>query len=344
MSQVVRYGEAVTATTGMEAIRMREHLKFRSGTTECDAWHYPGANGACVVMAGGFAVTKEPGTDVFAARFHAAGFSVLAFDYRRTGGSGGRSRQVLRVREQLADWHAAIAAARHLPEVDPAKVALWSFSVSAGHLFPVAAGDSQVAAVIAQTPNADGPAATRNALRFQQPQALLRVAGIGLLDMLGALARRPPRLLPLVGAPGEVAMLTTPDSADTTRALDPDGRYPDWQQTVAARSALRIGSYRPGRYSAQVRCPLLVVVADQDQTALPEPGLRTARRAPRGELLRLPGNHYAAFLTAHEPAVAAELAFLRRVLLDTHPAVRAEAGDASPVRTQPTATRPRPRR
>jgi len=321
---------------GWFTLGMREHLSFRSGSIECDAWHYPGTNGACVVMAGGFAVTKEPGTDVFAARFHAAGYSVLAFDYRRTGGSGGRPRQVLRVREQLADWHAAIHTARLLPGVDPARIALWSFSVSAGHLFPVAARDRQLAAVIAQTPNADGPAATRNALRFQQPRALLRVVRTGLLDVLGSLAGRPPRLLPLVGAPGEVAMLTTPDSADTTRALDPDGRYPDWQQTVAARSALRIGSYRPGRYAAKVRCPVLVVAADQDQTALAKPGVQAAHRAPQGELLRLPGNHYAPFLAAHEQAVVAELAFLRRVLLNTHPTLPSEVSDATGTPTQPT--------
>lgn len=36
-------------------------------------------------MAGGFAVTKEPGTDRFATRFADAGFGVLAFDYRGLG-------------------------------------------------------------------------------------------------------------------------------------------------------------------------------------------------------------------------------------------------------------------
>jgi alpha-beta hydrolase superfamily lysophospholipase len=68
----------------------REKARFASEGTECAAWHYPGTNGACVVMAGGGAVTKEPGTDPFAKRFHEAGFSVLAFDYRRLGESGGR--------------------------------------------------------------------------------------------------------------------------------------------------------------------------------------------------------------------------------------------------------------
>jgi uncharacterized protein len=31
----------------------REKVHFTSGATSCAAWHYPGANGACVVMAGG---------------------------------------------------------------------------------------------------------------------------------------------------------------------------------------------------------------------------------------------------------------------------------------------------
>ncbi len=318
----------------------RQHLAFRSGGTECAAWHYPGTNGACVVMAGGFAVTMGPGTDRFAARFHDAGYTVLAFDYRRTGRSGGQPRQVLRVREQLADWHAAIDTARRLPGVDPSRIALWSFSVSAGHLFPVAARDGQLAAVIAQTPNADGPAATRNALRYQRPGAALRVAATGLLDALGALAGHPPRLLPLVGKPGEVVMLTTPDSAETQTALDPDGRYPDWQQAVAARSALRIGSYRPGRFASRVRCPLLVVVADQDQTALPGPGVRAARRAQHSELLHLPGNHYAPFLAAHEQAVAAELGFLHRILPQATRSPADSRGRRAPdqVPSRPSAT------
>jgi uncharacterized protein len=41
-----------------------------------------------------------------------------------------------------------------------------------------------------------------------------------------------------------------------------------------------------------------------------------ARRAPRSELVRLPGSHYSPFLDGHEPAVEAELGFLRAHLLE----------------------------
>jgi hypothetical protein len=81
----------------MTVLTERKKVRFISGDTECAAWHYPGTNGACVIMAGGGAVTKEPGTDLFARRFHEAGFNVLAFDYRRLGESGGQPRQVIRI-------------------------------------------------------------------------------------------------------------------------------------------------------------------------------------------------------------------------------------------------------
>jgi fermentation-respiration switch protein FrsA (DUF1100 family) len=310
----------------------REKVRFASGGTECAAWHYPGTNGACVIMAGGFAVTKEPGTDLFAKRFSDAGYAVLAFDYRRIGESGGQPRQVLPVAGQLADWQAAVRFAGTLPGVDPARLAIWGFSASGGHVFRVAARSPQLAAAIAQTPNADGLAAARGASRHQQPLAMLRFAVRGILDALGGLAGRPPLLVPLAGPPGTVAVLTTPDALDGNKALNPGNRYPDWQQAVAARSALRLGFYRPGREASRVRCPLLVLVCDQDQSALAGPAVRAARHAPRAELVRLPGGHYAPFLGGHERAVEAELSFLRRQLLDQADPLGTAIADSAPRR------------
>jgi uncharacterized protein len=300
---------------------VRAKVQFTSGGDDCAAWHYRGTSGACVVMAGGFAVTKEAGTDAFATRFHQAGFSVLAFDYRRIGESGGQPRLVLPVRDQIADWHAAISFASTLPEVDAAKIALWGFSASGGHVLrvaasnPATASNPAVAAVIAQTPNTDGLAAARNQARHQRVAAMLRFSGRAALDTIGGAVGRPPRLVPLAGEPGTVAVLTTPDAQDAGLALNPDDRYPDWQQQVAARSALRLAWYSPGRAARRVRCPLLVLVCDQDQSALAGPAVRAAKRAPRGELVRLAGGHYHPFLAGHEASVEAELDFLRRHLL-----------------------------
>lgn len=293
----------------------REAVRFASADTDCAAWHYPTRNGACVIMAGGFAVTKEPATNLFARRFHEAGYGVLAFDYRRIGESGGEPRQVVRNGDQVADWHAAIEFARTLPGVDPARIAVWGFSLSGGHVIKVAAQSPDVAAAIAQTPNPDGQVVARNALRHQKPGAMLRFTGLALIDSIVGVFGRPALTVPLGGPPGSVSALTTPDVVETGQALGAaNGGSSDWLQTVAARSALASGFYRPGRYASQVRCPLLVVVCDQDQSAVPGPAVQVAEDAPRGELVRLPGMHYAPFLAAHEEAVAAQLAFLERHL------------------------------
>lgn len=294
----------------------RVKVRFASGDTTCTAWRYRGTNGGCVIMAGGTAVTKEPASDRFAARFNDAGLSVLAFDFRHFGESGGRPRQVVRIDEQLADFHAAIAYARSLPEVDPRRIAIWGFSLAGGHIFRVAAQDPNLAAAVAQAPLADGQAAAPNALRHMTPGALARVMGRALLDAVGGLLGREPLLVPLAGPRGTVATMTTPDGIDGDRALNPGNRYPDWRQEVAARVMLRIGLYRPSRCAPRVLCPLLVLAYDDDRSALPGPAIHAGERAPHGHVVRLPGSHYAAFLEGHEQAVETELSFLHRHLAD----------------------------
>lgn len=300
----------------MKANVEREKVHFSSAGTTCAAWHYPGTNGACVVMAGGLAVTKEPGTDRLAGRLHDAGFTVLAFDYRRFGESDGRPRQVVRVGDQRADWQAAIEFARTLRAVDPGKIAIWGFSLSGGHVFRVAARNPQLAAAIAHSPLADGPAALPNAMRHQTPSASLRFTARAILDAVRLRLGRDPLLVPLAGERGTVTSFTTPDSLNGPGALNPGNEYPEWQQAVAASSALRPAFYRPGRYASRIRIPFLVVASDDDGVAPPGPAIRAAKRAPRGELGRLPGGHYAAYLDGHEQAVQMLQSFLRRHLLD----------------------------
>ena len=292
----------------------RERVDFDSGRTRCTAWHYPGENGTCVVMAAGLGVIKEAGTDRFAKRLHDAGYTVLAFDYRRFGESGGTPRQLVRIGDQLNDWQAAIGFASTLPGVEADKIAIWGFSVSGGHVLTVASRNPGLAAAIAHSPLVDGLDAMRNALRHTTPLALARLSGRAAADTVGGFFGRDALLVPLAGERGTVASLTTPDSRNGAVALNPGNRYPHWEQTVAARSAMRVGFYRPGRLASRIRCPLLVVAYEQDGVAPPGPAVRAARRAPRGQLALLPGGHYAAFLDGEERAAQLLLSFLGREL------------------------------
>src|ERR1700760_1697620 len=174
------------------------NIRIPSGDSMIAALHYIGTNGACIVMAGGTGVTKEPATDPFAPHFHSAGFTVLAFDFRRLGESEGSPRQVVRVGDQLDDYRAALAFAATLPEVDPTRIAIWGFSLAGGHVLRVAAREPGLAAVIAQAPLADGPAIAPKAMRAMTPGAALRLHLRAAGDLLGRrLLRRPPVLVPL---------------------------------------------------------------------------------------------------------------------------------------------------
>ncbi|MBO0914583.1 alpha/beta hydrolase [Streptomyces laculatispora] len=198
----------------------RQKVRFAADGTECAAWHSPGTNGGCVTMAGG-GVTKEPGTDPFAARFHEAGFTVLAFACRRPGESGGRPRQTVRIKDQLADWQSVVSFAATLPDVAPARIAVWGFTLSGGHVLRVAARNPHLAAAAAQTPNADGPAASRNVTRHRSPLAMLRLTGTVLRDAAGALLDRRPVPAPLAG---ELSFLRRhlPDPAPAKRPAAAD--------------------------------------------------------------------------------------------------------------------------
>jgi pimeloyl-ACP methyl ester carboxylesterase len=157
------------------------------------------------------------------------------------------------------------------------------------------------------------------ALRHETPGVLARFPLIALRDVARGLAGREPLVVPLAGPRGAVAMLTTPDASDSDGALNPGNTYPDWQQTIAARSVVPIALYRPGRTASRISCPLLAVISTRDQTVLAAPALKAARQAPAGEVLQVDGRHYAAFLDQHETVVAEELDFLRRHLLQDGP-------------------------
>ncbi|GAA1139534.1 alpha/beta hydrolase [Kribbella jejuensis] len=287
---------------------MRDKVYFTSSGVSCAAWHYPGTNGGCVVMTGGFGVTKEPGTDRFAERFAAAGFSVLAFDHRHFGESAGEPRQVARVRDQLDDWRAAIAYAKTLPGVE--RVAIWAFSLPGGYIVQLASEDLGLSAAIAQSANVDGPTVTRHASRYQSSGIAVRLLGRSLLDVVGSWFNRPPRLVDLAGPTGTVALLNTPDAQLGSDILSPDNRYPDWQQAIAARSVLPAALYRPAKYAPDARCPILYVVCQDDKSALVAPTLKAAATTPKAAVLQVPGNHYAPFTNAHEQVVEAEIGFL----------------------------------
>ena len=90
----------------------------------------------------------------------------------------------------------------------------------------------------------------------------LRLSVAGLRDQIGAALGRPPQMVPSVGPPGSVAVMTTPDAEPGLRAIDPPGST--WCNEAAARIALRVGGYRPGRHAYRIAAPVLFAIAEDD--------------------------------------------------------------------------------
>jgi pimeloyl-ACP methyl ester carboxylesterase len=291
----------------------RSDVTFSSGGTECAAWLYrpdAAAPRPVVVMAHGFSATRELGLDKYAERFCAAGLGVLLFDYRHFGASAGEPRQLLDIRQQHADYHAAIAFARRLDWADPARIALFGSSFSGGHVVVVAAQDARIAAVVAQCPFEDGLATARALFGVN----MLKLTGAGIRDQLGALAGRPPHYVPAVGEPGSFAVMTTPDSKPGFDAILPAETR--WENRVAARIALRFATYRPGTKARDVGCPILFCVCDTDALAPAAATVKLAAAAPRGEVKRYPIGHFDIYVGEwFERAVTDQTEFLTRHLL-----------------------------
>jgi pimeloyl-ACP methyl ester carboxylesterase len=301
----------------------RDDVQFFSGGERCAAWLYrPAGQGPdpCVVLGHGFGATRAGRLWAYAERFTAAGIAALVFDYRHFGDSDCEPRQLLDIGRQLEDWRSALVFVRSLEAIDPARVALWGTSFGGGHVVRVAAGDASVAAVVSQTPFATGI----SALREVGPAGCARLTAAGLVDAIGALRGREPRRIPIVGRPGELAAMTSPDALPGYQAMYEGAGY---RNEFVPRVALRVGAYNPGWRAAKVRCPLLVCVAERDAVTPPRPAERMAARAPRGELVRYPIGHFDVYVgEGFERAVADQVEFLSRHLLDARvPAAAAAA-------------------
>ncbi|NNG39977.1 prolyl oligopeptidase family serine peptidase [Flexivirga sp. ID2601S] len=244
-----------------------------------------------IVTAHGLGCIKEMGLDAYARKFVAAGYVVVAFDYRFFAGSTGRPRQLLDIPSQLQDWHAAIAWARQLPGVDPDRVGIFGTSFSGGHVLKVAAADPRVAAVISQCPFTDGAASTATI-------GPVAIAGAGALATADIAASAVGQMvtIPLAGHPNDVALMNAPDVWDGIHALVPPGVT--WINKVGARAAVQIPAYYPGWATSAIEAPTYFAICSKDTVAPPGPTRVYAAKAPNGTVKEYDIGHFDIYLGA----------------------------------------------
>lgn len=290
----------------------REDVQFASGDDRISAWLYRPTSSdpaPLLVMAHGLSAVRTMRLDAYAERFSGAGYACLVFDYRNFGDSGGRPRQLLDIKMQLADWAAAVAYARTLEGIDHSRIGLWGTSFGGGHVIATAARVPGIKAAVVQCPFTDGVASARTL----NPVIFARIGVLAARDLIAARFGRSPVMVAAAGKPGEVALMNAPDAYPGYMRLVPEGRTAP--NEVAARLALKVITYRPGRSAAKVSCPILFCVCEADSVAPAVPTLRYAAKAPRGEVRMYPEGHFDIYVDeAFERVVEDQLAFLDRHL------------------------------
>jgi pimeloyl-ACP methyl ester carboxylesterase len=296
----------------------REEVRFASGEEQCAAWLFrPRAQATpvpCVVMGSGLSCVRDQGMSAVAERFAAAGFAALAIDYRHFGDSDGEPRGLVSGSRQRDDLRAALAFARSRSDLDPARLALWGYSLGGGNVQAVAVGEPGIAAAICVAPVVSG---MRSLLHIGGLRHVVRLMGAGLRDGLRALRRAKPYRVPAAGSPGSLAALNSPDSAPGFAAITPLDST--WRNELCARVALA-PPYSLARKVGRIACPTLYCITEEDDINPPELGKLAARRAPGGELCLYPGGHFDPFLgETFERMVTDQIDFLGRHLLGGAP-------------------------
>jgi pimeloyl-ACP methyl ester carboxylesterase len=294
-------------------------MAFDSHGTTCEAWHLPAAHDdlagpggrPVVVMAHGLGGTKDSGLLPFAEAFAAAGLDVVLFDYRGFGTSAGTPRQVVSLAAQVDDYRAAMQAAATLPGVDPRRLVLWGISLAGGHVLTAAAGRDDVVAVVAAVPLVDGLAAGRHAFASYPARQIARSTALGIRSRVARVAGGRPRMMPIVGRPGEAGAFTLPGAYDDYLSI----AGPTWRNEIAADVSLELGTRAPLKHAADLHCPVLVQIADFDLSAPPQAAAKAAFRA-RAEVRHYPCDHFDLFPGKpwHESAVRHAVRFLQRHL------------------------------
>jgi uncharacterized protein len=245
-----------------------------------------------VVMAHGTSATISMATDRYAEVFQDAGLTVLLYDHRNFGGSGGEPRQEINPWVQARGYRDAMTFVESLEDTDPRRIALWGDSYSAAEALVVGAVDDRVAAVVAQVPScgSDLPPPDPDGSLFGALRETLLEGDVhgepG--DTLGP--------LPVVSSD----QLHTPSLLPPIQAfrwfIEYGGRHGTGWLNVATRVVPKTRApFHAGIAAPHVRQPVLMLVAPQDE--MPQANPDVSRAAYRGlpatkQLSEIDGGHF----------------------------------------------------
>lgn len=288
---------------------------FDSNGTKCRGYfYYPKAVKKIMpvlIMAHGFGAEQSFRIPEFAREFVSLGIIVFSFDYRNFGKSEGEPRNLVSVRRHLQDWNAAVAFVRSLDYVDKNKIALWGSSFSGGHVLVTAAQNADIAAVISQVPFLDAVSAAK---KFGMKTGFL-LAVAAMKDLLRIATFRKPYTVPVVAPEGETAIMNKPGNYEGYLSIVPEDST--WKNETPARCVYGFSMYRPIKKVKKIKCPALILAADNDNLVPVKTAYMAARLNNKIKLVCMPVGHFDVYTGDwFNKTIKIEKEFLKEILFE----------------------------
>ena len=210
-----------------------------------------------IVMAHGFAGVRQFKLIRYAQRYAQAGFAVVLFDYRNWGGSTGKPRELISIKQQLEDWYSVIAYIRKCNVVDAHQIILWGTGLSGGYVLKLASELTGILAAMVQVPFVDG-AESSKIYPIQHMAQALKIAS---QDLMAAKVGRTAKTMPVVH-PYALSYYPSKDSYDGYMSIVDSNYY--WSGEVPARAMLDVIRFRPIQFVRNIRIPVLFIAAKKD--------------------------------------------------------------------------------
>jgi pimeloyl-ACP methyl ester carboxylesterase len=269
----------------------RLDLRFPCGDSECAGWLYLPAGSVrppVVVMAHGFAGTRDVGLPFFAEHFAHDGIAAFVFDYRHFGASGGAPRQLVDPWRQLEDWKAAVAFVRKHDALDGGHIALWGTSLGGGLALITGANDGSVKAVVAQAPQIDSDAEGEATFPGYWWVTKLLFSAWG--DLLGSAFGADASTIPAIAPGGGFGMIVDDAAFASFKTLVQPGTL--YRNEVAARSIFTFDDYNPAVQAAAIKTPVLLIASRADRFAPFAASQAFANSHPNARLEEISGDHF----------------------------------------------------
>lgn len=260
---------------------------------------------AVIIMAHGFAALRQFRLIEYAKRFASAGYAVVLFDYRYWGGSTGRPRELISLKDQLDDWRTMISHVKQRKSIDTKRVVLWGTSLSGGYVLTLASQLPNIQAVMVQVPFVDGA----ESAKLYPLQSLPKALKLSSQDYMGSKVGLSPTTLPVIHQT-ELSFMPTTDSYNGYLSIVNPDYF--WSGEVPARVFFNLVRYRPIQEVRNITIPVLFIAAQKDSIISIESSRETATNiAPFAQYHEWNINHFDIYHGQwFEKAVSTQLDFL----------------------------------